>query len=484
MTGSSRRTALAVLCVGMLMIILDGTVVTVALPSIAADLGFSPAGTAWVVNGYLVAFGGLLLLAGRFGDLLGRRSTFLLGLAVFVLASVLCGLAGSPAVLVAARFVQGAGGAAAAAVVLGMVVTLFPEAGERARAIGVVTFVGAAGASLGLVAGGVLTEALNWRWVFLVNVPIGVLALAAAVRVLPRDRGLGLAAGADALGAVLVTAGLMLGVGTVVQAPGRGWLSPATLGSAAGAVALLAGFVARQARTATPLLPLRIFRSRAVSGANSAQLLMVAAALGFQFLSALFLQDVLGYGAAATGLAVLPVAAIIGTLSLGPSGRLAARFGARTVLLGGLGLLAVGMLVLARVPADAAYAVDLLPALLLLGVGVGLALPTVTALAMSDATEADAGLTSGLANTAQQIGGAVGISVLVAVAAARTGGSGSPEALAAGYRAAFAGGTGFAVAAFVLAAVVLRAPTTARPALMVPTEDRPATREPATCPAG
>jgi predicted MFS family arabinose efflux permease len=295
--------------------------------------------------------------------------------------------------------------------------------------------------------------------VFLVNAPIGVLALAAALRVLPRDRGLGLAAGADALGAVLVTAGLMLGVLTVVRAPERGWLSAWTLGSAAAAVALLAGFVLRQATAARPLLPLRIFRSRAVSGANAAQVLMVAAALGFQFVSALYLQQVLGYGPARTGLAVVPVAVGIGILSLGPAGRLAARFGPRPVLLAGLALLAAGMVVLARLPADARYAVDLLPALLLLGAGAGLALPTITALAMSDATEADAGLASGLANTSQQVGGALGISVLAAVAAARTERLGAgPEALAGGFRLAFAVAAGLAVAAFAVTALVLRTP--------------------------
>ncbi|HEV7658131.1 MAG TPA: MFS transporter [Mycobacteriales bacterium] len=457
MTGSSRRAALAVLCTGMLMIILDGTIVTVALPSIQADLGFSASGLAWVVNGYLVAFGGLLLLAGRLGDLLGRRRTFLAGLAVFTAASIACGFSMNPALLVVARFVQGAGGAAASAVVLGMVVTLFPAAAERARAIGVVTFVGAAGASIGLVTGGVITEALDWRWVFLINAPIGVVALAAAARVLPRDRGLGLAAGADVPGAGLVTAGLMLGVTTIVQAPGQGWTSARTLGSAALAVLLLAGFVLRQARVARPLLPLRIFRSRAVSGANGAQVLMVAAALGFQFLSALYLQQVLGYGPARTGFAVVPVAVGIGILSLGPAGRLARRYGSRPVLLTGLALLAAGMAVLARLPVDARYAVDLLPALLLLGAGAGLALPTITALAMSDATEADAGLASGLANTSQQVGGALGISVLAAVAAARADALGTgAAALAGGFRVAFAVAAGLAVAALVVTALVLR----------------------------
>jgi EmrB/QacA subfamily drug resistance transporter len=477
MTGFSRRAALAVLCTGMLMIILDGTIVAVALPSIQTALGFSASGLAWVVNGYLVAFGGLLLLAGRLGDLLGRRRTFLAGLAVFTAASIACGLASGPAMLVVARFVQGAGGAAASAVVLGMVVTLFPGAAERARAIGVVTFVGAGGASIGLVTGGVITEALDWRWVFLVNAPIGVVALAAAVRVLPRDAGAGLAAGADVPGAVLVTAGLMLGVATIVQAPERGWTSAWTLGSAVAAVALLTGFVLRQARAARPLLPLRIFRSRAVSGANAAQVLMVAAALGFQFLSALYLQQVLGYGAARTGLAVVPVAVGIGILSLGPAGRLAARFGARPVLLAGLALLAAGMVVLARLPVDARYAVDLLPALLLLGAGAGLALPTITAVAMSDATEADAGLASRLANTSQQVGGALGISVLAAVAAARTERLGvGAEALAGGFRLAFAVAAGLALGAVAVAAAVLRTP----PKLAAPAEPAPAEPAPAT----
>ena len=310
----------------MLMIILDGTIVAVALPSIQADLGFSQAGLAWVVNSYLIAFGGLLLLSGRLGDLVGRRRMFLTGLAVFTAASVLCGVAGSPALLVVARFGQGVGGAAAAAVILGMVVTLFQQPRERATAIGVVTFVGAAGASIGLVAGGVLTETLDWRWIFLVNAPIGVAASVLAVRLLEPDRGIGLGAGADVAGAVLVTAGLMLGVYTIVEAADRGWVSAATLGSGAAAVALLAAFVLRQAdRTqataAAARLPVphRLRRQPCPSADGSRRL------LGFQFLGTLYLQRVLGYGPAATGLAVLPVAVAIGTLSLGFSARLAAR---------------------------------------------------------------------------------------------------------------------------------------------------------------
>ena len=467
MTVASRWPALGVLCAGMLMIILDGTIVAVALPSIQADLGFSQAGLAWVVNSYLIAFGGLLLLSGRLGDLVGRRRMFLTGLAVFTGASVLCGVAGSPALLVVARFGQGVGGAAAAAVILGMVVTLFQQPRERATAIGVVTFVGAAGASIGLVAGGVLTETLDWRWIFLVNAPIGVAASVLAVRLLEPDRGIGLGAGADVAGAVLVTAGLMLGVYTIVEAADRGWVSAATLGSGAAAVALLAAFVLRQATARKPLLPLRILRSRTVSGANLVQVLMVAAGLGFQFLSTLYLQRVLGYGPAATGLAVLPVAVAIGTLSLGFSARLAARAGARRVLLAGLALLAAGMTLLTRVPADGRYLTDLLPALLVLGVGIGLALPTVTTVAMSAATESDAGLASGLVNTAQQVGGAFGIAVLAALATARTDrllaeGEAARQALAAGFRLSFGVAAGLAVAAFVLAAAVLR-PEARRP---------------------
>ncbi|MGW3827282.1 MFS transporter [Streptomyces sp. NPDC005071] len=454
-TTRSRRLALGVIATGMLMIILDGSIVTVAMPAIQNDLGFTPAGLSWVVNAYLIAFGSLLLLAGRLGDLLGRKRMFLAGTAVFTAASLLAGLATTPALLIAARFLQGIGGAMASAVGLGILVTLFTEPRERARAIAVFSFTGAAGASIGQVLGGVLTDALSWHWIFFINLPIGLAALAVAVPVLPADRGLGLRAGADVIGALLVTAGLMLAIYTVVKVEEYGWTSAHTLGLGAAAAVLLG-----EAGAGTPLLPLRILRSRAVAGANLVQLLMVAALFSFQILVALYLQKVLGYGSARTGLAMLPAAAVIGVVSLGVSARLNARFGERRVLLAGLVLL-VGVLgLLARVPVHAHYLTDLLP-VMLLAAGFGLALPALTSLGMSDAKADDAGLASGLFNTTQQIGMAVGIALLSTLAASRTDelladGQSRAAALTGGYHLAFMIGAGFLVAAFVVAFAVLR----------------------------
>ncbi|MCX5317196.1 MFS transporter [Streptomyces sp. NBC_00154] len=459
-TTRSRRLALGVIATGMLMIILDGSIVTVAMPAIQNDLGFTPAGLSWVVNAYLIAFGSLLLLAGRLGDLLGRKRMFLAGTAVFTLASLLAGLATTPALLIAARFLQGIGGAMASAVGLGILVTLFTEPRERARAIAVFSFTGAAGASIGQVLGGVLTDALSWHWIFFINLPIGLAALIVAVPVLPADRGLGLRAGADVIGALLVTAGLMLAIYTVVKVEEYGWTSAHTLGLGVAAAVLLGAFIARQAGAGTPLLPLRILRSRTVAGANLVQLLMVAALFSFQILVALYLQKVLGYGSARTGLAMLPAAAIIGVVSLGVSARLNARFGERRVLLAGLVLL-VGVLgLLARVPVHAHYLTDLLP-VMLLAAGFGLALPALTSLGMSDAKDDDAGLASGLFNTTQQIGMAVGIALLSTLAASRTDelladGQSRAAALTGGYHLAFVIGAGFLVAAFVVAFAVLR----------------------------
>jgi EmrB/QacA subfamily drug resistance transporter len=477
-----RWMALIVLCVGMLMIILDSTIVNVALPSIQDDLGFSQSNLAWVVNAYLIAFGGLLLLAGRVGDLIGRRIVFLVGLAVFTTASLVCGLAQSQEVLVGARFIQGVGGALTSGVILGIIVTMFTEPREQGRAIGVYSFVASAGASIGLLAGGVLTQAIDWHWIFFVNIPIGLATGLFALRLVDKDEGIGLHRGADVLGAALVTVALMLGVYTILEAGDYGWGSLRTLGFGAIAIGLLAAFVARQARTANPLVPLRIFRSRNVSGANIVQMLMVAGLFGMFFLGVLYLQGILGYDAIETGLAFLPVSVLIGVLSLGFSPRLNERFGARAVLLVGLVLLVAALGLFARAPLDAGYVVDLLPTMILFGIGAGLAFPALMTLAMSGATAEDSGLASGLVNTSLQVGGAVGLAVLATLAGTRTENllaDGEPvaEALTGGYRFAFVVAAGIVAVAVVLASTVLRSET--RAAAEAEAEAAQATGDPA-----
>ncbi len=459
-TDRERKLALYTLCVGMLMIILDGTIVNVALPSIQDDLGFSQSSLAWVVNAYLIPFGGLLLLAGRISDLIGRKRVFTVGLAVFVAASALCGLAQSQEALVGARFLQGIGGALTSSVILGMIVTMFPGKREQAKAIGVYSFVAASGASLGLLAGGVLTEAINWHWIFFVNLPFGLAAIALASRLIDADEGIGLNKGADVPGAVLITGGLMLAVYTIVEAVDYGWGSLHTLGLGAVAIALIAGFVARQARAGTPLMPLRVLRSRNVSGANLIQVLMVAGLFGMFFLGALYLQRVLGYGPVEVGLAFLPVAVLIALFSLTVTDKVMLRFGPRNTLLAGLGFVLAGLLLFTRVPIDGSYAADVLPTMLSFGIGAGLSFPAMMSLAMSDAAAEDAGIASGLVNTTQQVGGALGLAVLATLSTEKTSalladGAGRASALVDGYQLAFMIGAGFLAVAIALAATML-----------------------------
>jgi EmrB/QacA subfamily drug resistance transporter len=469
----SRWFALVVLCAGMLMIILDGTIVNVALPVIQADLDFSQSGLAWVINAYLIPFGGLLLLAGRTGDLIGRKRMFLGGITVFTVASLLCGLATTQELLIAARFLQGVGGAMAAAVILGMIVTMFPEKGEQARAIAVFSFVAAAGGSIGLLAGGVLTEAISWHWIFFVNVPIGIVAGVLAVKKVPGEQGIGLREGADVLGAVLVTTGLMLGVYTIVKAADYGWGSAHTLLVGAASLALLVGFFVRQATSAKPLLPLRILRNRNVAGANLIQVLMVAGMFGMFFLGALYLERVLRYDPLEIGLGFLPVAVGIGGLSLGASARVNARFGERNVLIAALMLVAAGLALFTRAPVDANYLADVFPAVTLMGIGAGLGFPAMMTLAMSDATKDDSGVASGLVNTTQQVGGALGLAVLATMATSRTNGllaegSAPVEAMTSGFRLAFGIGAGLVAVAVVLAVTVLRQPKVTQEEELVP----------------
>jgi EmrB/QacA subfamily drug resistance transporter len=476
-TDRTRWAALVVLCVGMLMIVLDATIVNVALPSIQDDLDFSQSSLAWVVNAYLIAFGGLLLLAGRLGDLIGRRRMFLMGLGVFTAASLLCAVAQTQEMLIGARFLQGAGGAMTSAVILGMIVTMFREPREQAKAIGVYSFVASAGGSIGLLLGGVLTESINWHWIFFVNLPIGLATGLLASRLVERDEGLGFSEGADVRGALYVTGALMLGVYTILEAGDQGWGSLHTLGLGAVAIALLAAFITRQKRIPNPLMPLRLFRSRNVAGANAVQALFIGGMFGMFFLGALYLQRVLGYDALEVGLAFLPVTVVIGTLSLGFSERLNTRFGPRATLIPSLVLIGAALLLFARTPVDGGYLVDVLPSMLLLGAGAGLAFPALMTLSMSGATPSDSGLASGLVNTTLQVGGAIGLAVVTTFATERTegllaDGESTASALTSGYHLAYLIGAGLVAVALVIALTVIRSPSqgTSQPVEMEPAE--------------
>ncbi len=468
--------ALYVLCAAMLMIVLDGTIVNVALPSIQEDLGFSQSSLAWVVNAYLIPFGGLLLLAGRLGDLLGQRRIFLLGLTIFTVASALCALSPDQGVLIGARFIQGVGGALASAVILGMIVTMFPRPADQAKAIGVYGFVASAGGSIGLLLGGVLTEAISWHFIFVVNLPIGVLVGWLALRLVENPKGLGLQEGADFPGAALVTLALMLGVFTILQITEWGWGDPRTIGGLLIAFALLAAFIRRQATIANPLMPLRLFRSRNVAGANALQALLVAGMFGMFFLGALYLQKVLHYSALEVGLAFLPTTIVMGALSLGFAEKLIMRFGARTTVIPGVSLVAIALLLFAtRTPVDGDYLTDLLPPFLLIAVGIGTAFPGIMTLAMSGATPSDAGLASGLVNTSMQVGGAVGLAVLATLSTERTnhlldGGASQASALTSGYHLAYLVGAILAAIAVALAIFVIR-PTPAPGAAAAQAQD-------------
>jgi EmrB/QacA subfamily drug resistance transporter len=481
-TDKHRWLALYVLCTGVLMIVLDATIVNVALPSIQDDLRFSQSNLAWVVNAYLIAFGGLLLLAGRIGDLIGHRRIFLIGLAVFTGASLLCAVSQTQGMLIAARFVQGAGGAMTSAVVLGMIVTMFPEPREQAKAIGVYGFVASAGSSIGLLAGGVLTEAINWHWIFFVNLPIGAVTALLALRLIPDREGLGLDKGADIPGAVLVTGGLMLAVYDILQVEKQGWGSAQTLGLGAVAVALIAAFVVRQARIANPLMPLRLFRSRNVAGANIVIGLMVIGMFGMFFLGALYLQGILGYDPLEVGLAFLPASVAMGALSLRFSDKLILRFGARNTLIAALPLIAVALLLFSRSPVDANYVTDVLGPMILFGIGAGLGFPALMTLAMSSATPADAGLASGLINTTTQVAGAIGLAVLATLATDRTNslladGESRAAALNGGYHLAYVIGAVLIGVALAFAVGLLRSPAKAEAGAEAPAHGRPALSE-------
>jgi len=443
------------------MIVLDTTIVNVALPSIKDDLGFSPTSLAWVVNAYLLTFGGFLLLGGRLGDLFGHRRLFLIGIALFTAASVACGVSTTQGLLVAARAVQGLGGAVVSAVALSLMMNLFTEPAERAKAMGFFGFVMAGGGSIGVLLGGILTDTINWHWIFLVNVPIGVVVILLSLKLLPAAHASAAARRVDVAGAVTVTASLMLAVYAIVNGHDTGWVTARTLGLLAAAAVLLALFVGIEARVRSPLMPLGLFRLRNVATANLVGILWAAAMFAWFFVSALYLQSVLGYSPLKVGLAFLPANLIMGAFSIGLSARLVLRFGFRIPLAVGLLVAAVGLVLFARAPVDGSYLVDVLPSMILLGFGAGTAFNPVLLAAMSDVEPSESGLASGVVNTAFMMGGALGLAVLASLASSRTdslgaSGHGPLAAFNGGYHAAFLGGALFAATAAVVGAVLLR----------------------------
>jgi EmrB/QacA subfamily drug resistance transporter len=460
MTDRNRWLALYVLCLASLMIVLDATIVNVALPSIREDLGFSQTSLAWVVNAYLLTYGGCLLLGGRLGDLFGHRRLFLIGISLFTLASLACGVATSQAFLIAARSVQGVGGAIASAVSLSLMMTLFTEPADRAKAMGVFGFVAAGGGSIGVTLGGILTDSLDWHWIFLVNFPIGIAVVALSLKLLPAARIEGAAVKLDVAGAITVTSALMLAVYAIVNGNQNGWTSAQTLGMLGAAAALLAVFLVIESRVESPLMPLRLFRLRNLATANVVGILWAAAMFAWFFLAALYMQLVLGYTPLEVGLAFLPANLIMGVFSLGLSAKLVMRFGIRAPLAVGLVLAAAGMVLFVRAPVDGSFVVDVLPSMMLLGLGAGTAFNPVLLAAMSDVDQSEAGLASGVVNTSFMMGGAVGLAVLASLAQSRTeslraSGDGVLTALTGGYHAAFLLGAVFALTAAALGAFLL-----------------------------
>ena len=460
MDNRSRWLALLILCLGDLMIVLDVSIVGVALPSIRTDLGFSESSLAWVVNAYLITFGGFLLLGGRFGDLFGHRRLFILGIGVFTLASLACGLATTQETLVGARAIQGVAAAVVSAVALSLVMTLFTEPGERAKAMGIFGFVASGGGSVGVLLGGVITDALNWHWIFLINVPIGIAVVALTLRLLPGGHTAAQGVRLDVAGALTVTASLMLAVYAIVNGNDAGWTSLQTLGILGAAAAIFAVFVAIESRVRSPLMPLGMLKLRNLAFANVVGILWAGAMFAWFFLSALYLQLVLGYSPLEVGLAFLPGNLVMMALSIAVSARLVMRFGIRPPLAVGLGVAALGLLWFARAPVDGSFVVDVLPGMVLLGLGAGIAFNPVLLAAMSDVEPQDAGLASGIVNTAFMMGGALGLAVLASIAASRTealGGARDLEALTSGYHVAFVVGALFAFAAAAVGAIFLRA---------------------------
>ena len=461
LTADRRRWAtLAVVCLAQLMIVLDVTIVNVALPSIQQDLHFNQGDLTWVVNAFLITFGSLLLLTGRIGDLVGRKRVFLAGLVIFTVASFLCGVAPSQGALVGARFLQGVGAAAQASVILAIIVTEFPEAVERGRAMSAYVFVSVAGGSIGLLAGGLLTQALSWHWVFFVNIPIGVATFALGHALIRGDKGLGLGHGVDWVGSVLVTASLMSAIYAIVEATSHSWLSFHVAGFGGLAAVLMAAFLTLEARIDNPIMPLRILRVRGLIDASLVRGFLVTGMYSTFFLGTLYLEHVRHYSALQTGAAFLPWTLTVAVLAQGITARLVQRFGPLPVLTSGMGSAVAGLLLFATVGPDTAFFPTIFLASFAIGLGIGTAFMPLLTLAMADVPAEDAGLGSGITNMSQQIGGALGLAVLSTIAANHTKAladdHGVTSSLIGGYQLAFISGAAAITTGIVLAFALLR----------------------------
>jgi EmrB/QacA subfamily drug resistance transporter len=458
-----RWIALGVLCLGQLMMVLDATIVNVALPSIQHDLHFSQGNLTWVIDAYLITFGGFLLLAGRMGDLVGRKKVFLAGLVLFIAASIFCGLATSQTMLIAGRFVQGIGGAVASAVILAIIVTEFPEKAEQAKAMGMYAFVSAGGGSIGLLAGGALTQSLSWHWIFFVNVPIGVITFLLGSALIEENRGIGLAGGVDVAGSILVTLSTMLGAFAIVKSTEYGLLSARTLGVGGTSLVLLGAFFALESRIANPIMPLRILRLRTLMGSSLVRGLLVTGMFSSFFLGALYLERVLGYDAIDTGLAFMPLTIAIAVLSMGLAARAVARFGALNVLAVGLAAISAGLLLLTSQGVHASYFPGLFSAFLLIGLGAGASFLPLLTMGMADAPPQDAGLASGIINVSVQLFGAIGLATLGTIAtdhskALTAAGHSLNSALTGGYHLAYLVGAVCVGLGILAAFLILRPP--------------------------
>jgi len=458
-----RWIALIVVCLAMLMNALDSSIVNVALPSIQRQLHFSSSGLTWVVDAYLIAFGSFLLLAGRLGDLLGRKKVFLSGVSLFTLSSLICALAQNQAMLITARFFQGLGGAISTSVIVAIIVTEFSGASERAKAMSAYMFVAVGGGSIGLLVGGILTQAVNWHWIFVINVPIGVITLILGSLLIKENPGLGIHEGLDVVGSLLMTTSLIIGIYAVVTASASGWLSTHTLGFGALSIVLMSAFFAYESRVAKPIMPLRILKIRSLSASSVVRGLTFSSMFAVFFFGALYLEKVLGYAPLQTGIAFLPMTLAMAAMSLGPTSRLLIRFGPMKLLVPGTMMVIVGLLLMARTPVDANYITAVLPAFLLLGIGMSLSSVPLLTIAMADAPKSDAGLASGIVNVSMWLASSLGLAIFGTLAASKTtsliaAGQSQASAYVAGYHVAFMLGAVLATLGLLVTVIVLRAP--------------------------